>query len=80
MVDNCGAPGEPSVSGIFTRNMEPKLVYFTLDELINKEWKTCIECKADKEGKVAFRGFRGNYRLSWCDDKGLVQEQEFYLK
>ena len=51
-----------------------------IDELINKEWKTHIECKADKEGKVAFRGFRGGYRLSWCDDKGLVQEQEFYLK
>ena len=31
VVDNCGAPGEPSVSGLFTRNMEPKLVYFALD-------------------------------------------------
>ena len=37
IADNCGAPGEPSVSGIFTLNMEPKLAYFTLDELINKE-------------------------------------------
>ena len=80
VVDNCGAPGEPSVSGIFTRNMEPKLVYFTLNELINKEWRSNMECKADKEAKVSFRGFRGNYRFTWQDDRVTVQTQEFYLK
>ena len=80
VVDNCGAPGEPSVSGIFTRNMEPKLVYFTLNELINKEWRSNMECKADKEAKVSFRGFRGNYRFTWQDDRGTVQTQDFYLK
>ncbi|MBP5530917.1 MAG: endo-1,4-beta-xylanase, partial [Lentisphaeria bacterium] len=30
VVDDCGAPGEPSVSGHFSRDMEPKLAYFAL--------------------------------------------------
>ena len=80
VVDNCGAPGEPSVSGIFTRDMEPKLAYFTLDDLINKEWRTRLELKADSSGKIAFRGFRGNYKFSWQDDKGLLQTATAYLK
>ena len=73
VVDNCGAPGEPSVSGIFTRNMEPKLVYFALDELINKEWRTNCVLKADSDGKAAFRGFRGTYRFSWENEKGSLE-------
>ena len=79
VVDGCGAPGEPSISGLFTRNMEPKLVYFALDELINKEWRTNLECSADSNGTIAFRGFRGNYRLSWTDDNGTIQTQEYHL-
>jgi endo-1,4-beta-xylanase len=69
-VDDCGAPGEPSVSGIFTREMNPKLAFFALDKLINHEWRSNLNVKADQDGAVAFRGFRGNYRLSWQDDKG----------
>lgn len=79
VVDGCGAPGEPSVSGIFTRDMQPKLSYFTLNELINKEWRTNLEVQAEKDGKIAFRGFRGNYRLSWTDDNGTQQTQEYHL-
>lgn len=70
VVDDCGAPGEPSVSGLFSRNMEPKPAYFALDELINKEWKTRLTAKADKEGAVQFRGFKGTYELSWEGDDG----------
>ncbi len=79
VVDGCGAPGEPSVSGIFTRDMQPKLSYFTLNELINKEWRTNLEVQAEKDGKIAFRGFRGNYRLSWTDESGTLQTQEYHL-
>ncbi|MBR2374066.1 MAG: endo-1,4-beta-xylanase [Lentisphaeria bacterium] len=80
VVDNCGAPGEPSVSGLFTRDMEPKLSYFTLDELINKEWRTNCELKADNSGKVAFRGFRGNYKFSWISENGQEESMTAYLK
>ncbi|HAI11737.1 MAG TPA: 1,4-beta-xylanase [Phycisphaerales bacterium] len=70
VVDDCGAPGEPSVSGMFTRDMQPKPAYHTLNDLIHNEWKTKLVVKADSEGVVAFRGFRGQYRLTWNDAAG----------
>ena len=72
VVDNCGAPGEPSISGIFTRDMRPKTAYFAMDDLINREWKTSLEAQV-ADGKVAFRGFRGNYRLTWKGSDGKVR-------
>ena len=69
VVDDCGAPGEPSISGIFTRDMRPKTVYHALDDLVNREWKTHLTVKASG-GKVAFRGFCGRYRLTWKDAGG----------
>lgn len=80
VVDDCGAPGEPSVSGIFSRDMEPKPAFFALDELINKDWKTNAVVKADKDGHIAFRGFRGSYRLSWTDKSGQDHVASFELK
>ena len=74
-VDDCGAPGEPSVSGLFTRDMKPKPAYFALDELINKEWKTNVNVKTDQNGNISFRGFRGKYRLTWLDNANNKQEQ-----
>ena len=59
--------------------MQPKLSYFALDELINKEWRTNLEVQAEKDGKIAFRGFRGNYKLSWTDESGTVQTREYHL-
>lgn len=79
VVDNCGAPGEPSISGIFTRDMQPKAAYFAMDDLINREWKTNLKVTSKKgaDGKsvVSFRGFRGRYRLSWrgMDGKECVK-------
>jgi hypothetical protein len=64
VVDDCGAPGEPSISGLFTRDMRPKTAYFAMDDLVNREWKTRLTVMA-AGGKVAFRGFRGRYRLAW---------------
>ena len=80
VVDNCGAPGEPSVSGLFTRNMEPKLAFFALNELINEKWHTVCDIKADKEGKLAFRGFRGKYKFSWQDENGRENMMVAHLK
>ena len=74
VVDNCGAPTEPSISGIFSRDMQPKAAYFALDDLINREWKTKASVKA-KGGKVSFRGFKGRYRLTWKDRDGKLCEK-----
>ncbi len=79
IVDGCGAPGEPSVSGLFDRDMQPKPSYFALNQLINEEWKTNLTLKSDKDGAVSFRGFKGNYRLSWTDESGTKQSQEVHL-
>ena len=79
VVDDCGAPGEPSVSGLFSRNMEPKPVYFVLDDLINHEWKTRLCVKTGKDGLIEFRGFRGTYRLSWQDRQGTKHDTEVIL-
>ena len=73
VVDDCGAPGEPSVSGLFRRDMTPKKAWFALDRLINDEWRTRLVAKAGADGSVAFRGFRGSYRLSWRDGTGAAR-------
>ena len=72
VVDDCGAPGEPSISGLFTRDMRPKTAYFAMDDLVNREWKTTTTAKASG-GKVSFRGFRGRYRLTWKGTDGKAR-------
>lgn len=79
VVDDCGAPGEPSVSGLFTRDMQPKPAYVALDNLINHEWKTRLTVKAGEGGRVTFRGFKGRYRASWTDASGATKSAEFTL-
>ena len=79
VVDDCGAPGEPSVSGLFSRNMEPKPAYFALNKLINEEWKTRVTVKAGEGGRVKFRGFKGRYRVTYTDASGVAKSAEFRL-
>ncbi|MDA3925493.1 MAG: endo-1,4-beta-xylanase [Kiritimatiellae bacterium] len=79
-VDDCGASGEPTKSGIFTRKMEPKPAFHALNKLINDEWKTCMTVKAGQDGAVRFRGFRGKYRLTYTDVSGVKKETLFDLR
>lgn len=79
VVDDCGAPGEPTISGLFTRDMEPKPSFHALNKLIHDEWKTRTTVKAGADGTVAFRGFRGKYRLSWTDAAGNAVTREVAL-
>lgn len=80
VVDDCGASGEPTKSGLFTRNMKPKASYYAMDNLINRVWITNLNLKADRKGNVKFRGFKGKYRITWTDKSGQKQVKEFYLK
>ena len=80
IVDDCGAPGEPSVSGLFSRDMKRKLSYYALDNLINHEWKTNLTLKADKNGNIKFRGFKGNYRITYINKNGDLKEINYYVK
>jgi GH35 family endo-1,4-beta-xylanase len=78
VVDGGAAPGEPSFSGIYDKALNPKQVYQTLDNLINREWKTTLTVKAGKDGSIKFRGFKGKYRISWKDRK-KIYDKEFIL-
>ena len=79
-VDGCSKTGQPSIYGVFTRDMQEKPSYHALDQLINHEWKTNTTVKADKEGNVEFRGFKGKYRITYKDKNGKTQTKEFVLK
>ena len=79
VVDDCGAPGEPTISGIFTRDMQPKPAYHALDKLINRDWKTRLSVKAGKAGTVTFRGFKGKYRVVYRDASGTQKTLNFRL-
>lgn len=77
VVDDCGAPGEPTTSGLFTRNMEPKPSFYALDQLINHEWKTNFTQKAETSTvDLKFRGFKGKYRVTWTDVNGETKTLE----
>ena len=80
VVDNCGAAGEPSMSGIFTREMQPKTAFHALNNLINNEWKTKLTLEAGKCGKIAFRGFKGKYKLTWKDKNGKDRIKIVHVK
>lgn len=80
VVDNCGAPGEPTTSGLVTRDVEMKPAFYALDNLINHEWRTNLNVKTGKNGTVRFRGFRGKYLISWIDKSGNRQELTYLLK
>ena len=78
-VDGCGQKGEPSISGIFNRDMTPKPSYYALEELIMHEWRTNTSVKADAHGNIAFRGFKGNYLITWKDKNG-EHSMEYHLE
>lgn len=80
VVDGGAAPGEPSFSGLYDKDLNRKPVYDTLDQLINHEWKTTFTTKMDKSGVLSFRGFKGHYQATWKDKKGKIQTLEFDVK
>jgi len=79
VVDGGAAPGEPSFSGLYDKDMKPKPVYRALDRLINGEWKTRLTVKAGEDGRVKFRGFRGRYRVTYTGTTGVAKSVEFQL-
>lgn len=80
LVDDGSLGSEPVTSGIFTRDMELKPVFYALDELINHEWKTSLVLTPAKDGKISFRGFRGKYKITYTDKKGRERVIEYELK
>lgn len=80
LVDGVGAKHERMSSGWYNRDMTKKRVWYVMNDLFNREWRTHLTVKADADGRVAFRGFKGAYRLSWKDAAGQVKTQVLELK
>ncbi len=79
VADGGAAPGEPSFSGLYDINLNPKPVYHALDSLINRDWKTRLTRKAEPGRPLTFRGFKGRYRVTWTDASGAATTREFEL-
>lgn len=80
VVDGCGYDGEPTTSGLFTRDMQPKPVFLMLKDLICREWRTRLTAKTDADGKIHFRGFCGRYRVSWRDKDADIRQKIIEVK
>jgi len=64
--------------GMLRADTSPKPVYDELKRLIHSEWKTRTTGRTDAEGRFAFRGFHGTYRVS-AEVDGKVVAEEFHL-
>lgn len=58
--------------GLVDEEYRPKPVFEMLDKLINETWKTQLSQKPDADGKLAFRGYFGNYSIKLTTSDGRV--------
>jgi endo-1,4-beta-xylanase len=61
--------------GMLRADMSPKPVYEQLRRLIHEEWKTRATGVTDPEGRFAFRGFLGKYRLMIRTSDGEIERE-----
>ena len=50
--------------GLVDEFLRKKPAYLVLEHLLNREWKTAVEMRADGDGTLEFRGFRGKYDIT----------------
>lgn len=65
--------------GMLRSDLSPKPVHEQLRQLIHKEWKTRTSGATDADGRFAFRGFCGDYRITLERPEGNM-EQKMSLK
>jgi GH35 family endo-1,4-beta-xylanase len=58
--------------GLVDEEYRPKPVYTMLDKLINETWKTKLDAVTDSQGTINFRGFYGNYEITYTDSDGRL--------
>ena len=67
-----------AMGGLLDNEMNPKLAYQALNQLINHEWKTNLKISSGSHGNVSFRGFYGKYKIT-VSHNGKSIEQEINL-
>lgn len=61
-------------SGFLRDDFTPKPLYFVLQDLIHREWKTRVLLRTGGDGAVTFRGFPGKYRITAVYPSGEKEE------
>ncbi|MDD4785563.1 MAG: endo-1,4-beta-xylanase, partial [Pirellulales bacterium] len=61
--------------GMLRKDLSPKPVYEQLRRLIHEEWKTRLAGTTDGNGRLSFRGFFGEYRVTIELPDGKVERQ-----
>ena len=61
--------------GLFRRDFTPKASAIMLKKLFNEVWRTNETLITDRDGKIDFRGFYGNYILEIKTDFGVVTKE-----
>lgn len=70
LCDGAAWGGEDRVKGaLLDENMEEKPVYKRLRKLIMQDWRTRLSARTDAEGRLSFRGFRGEYEVDFGDGR-----------
>ena len=55
-----------NICGLLRQNLAPKKAYTVLDELINETWRTDLALATNDAGRIAFKGFYGDYDATIC--------------
>jgi len=66
--------------GLVNEEYNPKPVFQMLDQLINDEWKTHISTALDSNGKLAFRGFYGVYKITLTTADDRIHTFEIHIR
>ncbi len=66
--------------GLVDERMRPKPVYERLRKLIHEEWKTRLNVLSDEDGRVAFRGFCGGYRVTVAPPRGAAGQWDVKVR
>jgi GH35 family endo-1,4-beta-xylanase len=70
-------PGDMTVGenvhrgGLLRFDASEKKAFKVLEELVNREWRTNLASKTDRQGRISFNGFYGDYEVC-CRDGGKV--------
>jgi len=70
-----GAP-----AGLIRRDMSPKPLYDWLEDTFQKRWTTKVKVVSEKEGRVTFRGFFGEYDIHVRTAAGRNLKAAFALR
>ena len=79
MRDGQAAPNEKHLQGGLLRaDLTKKPIYYALDELINKQWHTCVDYKTPVS-RIHINAFYGKYRITYSLD-GKEYNKEIWLE